>query len=529
MNKVYFFLILIVIFSFIVRVYKIDSVPPSLTWDEADVGYNAWAIANYGRDEYGKFFPLYFKSFGDDKQPIHIYITAIFVKLFGLSEFSTRLPAAIFGTLNALLIFFLAKMLFKSDTVGLLSAFFLSISPQNIHFSRFNHEVNFALFFFILGLVIFYFFIKRGKFLYFSLLSFILSMISYRTSEIITPLILFTLIFMYRKKIFENKNNLLLSAIILITFITMFIVEPRLAGGARFNQTVQGNSDIERTQLFKQTHNYLLGRINLFFLQYSWHFDPKFLFISGDKNPRLSSQGAGEFYKIDAIFLILGFLSLIRKKSKEGVLLLVWALLGPLPSALFAEAPHGARASFMMGSWHIIAALGFYSLINSFKKTFSKWSIGIIFTIILLFSLSNYFKDYLTEFPKRYAIDWQYGMKQVVEFVKTHEEYSQVSITDVRSQPYVFFLYYLKTPLPEYLNTVVYNRSRENKSYNTVSNFDRYYFGGWDPIESLPERGVLYIITSSQFDGLRHKSSFEVKKIIYYPNETIAFYVITSL
>ncbi len=77
MSKIKWVLVLIVILAFALRVYKVDSVPPSLTWDETAVGYNGFTIANYGRDEYGKRFPLYFRSFADDKHPIHVYFTAI--------------------------------------------------------------------------------------------------------------------------------------------------------------------------------------------------------------------------------------------------------------------------------------------------------------------------------------------------------------------------------------------------------------------------------------------------------------------
>lgn len=130
-------------------------------------------------------------------------------------------------------------------------------------------------------------------------------------------------------------------------------------------------------------------------------------------------------------------------------------------------------------------------------------------------------------YPTKDPHDWQYGMKQVVGYVKEHPEYIQVNMTDIRSQPYIFFLFYLKTPLPEYLNTVIYNNSDNTKSFNTVSVFDKYYFGGWDPIESMPTRGVLYILTSSQYDGLRHKSEFDIKKLIKHPDGATAFLMVS--
>ncbi len=63
MNKIHILLISIVILAASLRLYKLDSVPPSLNWDEVAFGYNAYTIANWGKDEWGKSFPLVFTSF----------------------------------------------------------------------------------------------------------------------------------------------------------------------------------------------------------------------------------------------------------------------------------------------------------------------------------------------------------------------------------------------------------------------------------------------------------------------------------
>ena len=154
---------------------------------------------------------------------------------------------------------------------------------------------------------------------------------------------------------------------------------------------------------------------------------------------------------------------------------MAWVLLAPIPAALVAEAPHAARAMFMMGSWHLISALGLYSAAKIFQKPGIKWGMMASVIIILIISLFNYLSYYYGEYIRRYAIEWQYGMKQIVEFVSKYPEYNQVYMTDARSQPYVFFLYYLKTPLPDYLNSMLINNA-ENKSYNTVVHFEKYYF-----------------------------------------------------
>lgn len=515
----------ILIVSLGLRVYKLDSFPPSLSWDEAAFGVNAWMIANYGQDEYGRKYPLYFRSFGDDKHPVHIYLTALSVKLLGLNEFSTRLPAAFFGTVNVFLIFFLGRLIFKNDLIGLFSSFFLAISPYNIHFSRFNHEANFMLFFFMLGLTLFFLFVKGKHYLLpFAFLAFAISFITYHPAKVVVPAFLLFLIAVYLKKLSSWRESGI-ALIILFLFSMLLISTPQLLGTARISQNTLNKEAIEKTKLFQLTGNELAGRINLVFTQYLWHLTPQYLFIQGDKNPRLSSQ-TGQFYSIEIIFFILGLIYVISKKTKEGIMLLAWVVLAPLPSALVAEAPHAARAGFMMGSWNLISALGFYFIINIFKNFRSKIVLICIIILVFAVSLFKHLTYYFGEYTQRYAIEWQYGMKQIVAFVKENPQFNQVYMTDKRSQPYIFFLYYLKTPLPNYLNTVLYNNA-ESKSYNLVSGFDKYYFGGTNVVENKPAQGLLYILTPSEYDGLMYKVLFEVKKIIYYPNNTIAYYILS--
>lgn len=520
-------LVLILILASAVRVYQLDRIPPSISWDEAAVGYNGYSIANWGRDEYGKIFPLFFQSFGDDKHPVHVYTTAISVKILGLNEFSTRIPSALFGVLNVLLIYFLAKTIFKEDLIGIAAAAFLAISPYNIHFSRFNHEANFTVFFYMLGLLLFYLSFTKGKiWLPLSVFSFSLSFLSYHPAKVLVPVTVLLLLGVYFKEVLKNKAGLFISVVILISLGWLVYLNPQLLGLARINQNTLNEDQIKTTYLYKLTRSQLFGKLNLIAIQYSWHFSPEFLFITGDKNPRLSAQ-KGQFYWFDLPFILAGFLFLLYRRSKEGLVLIVWLLASPLPSSLAAEAPHAARASFMMGSWYLISALGIYFLIRLIRGSVFRWGVILVSIIILSISLFNFLKYYFGEYATRYAIEWQYGMRQIVEYVKDHPEYGEVYMTEVRSQPYIFFLYYLKTPLPEYLKTVLFN-SAESKSYNSVSNFSRYYFGGWDKAQSFPQKGILYIVTPSEYDGLSHRNEFEVKRLIKYPNGSSAFYLVTS-
>lgn len=512
MKKVFF--ILIILLAFVLRFYKLGQVPPSISWDEAAVGYNAWTIIHWGKDEWGKTLPLVFKSFEDYKHPVHIYLTAPFIAAFGLTEFGVRSSSAFFGTLNVVVIFFLARKIFKSELAGCLASFFLAVSPYNIHFSRFNHELNFALFFLMLG----YYLILRGidKKNYLIILGFAslgIDLLTYHSAKIIAPPVTLLISVLYFKDLVKVKKYFLLGLMSFFFFVSLMFIQPELLGGARLKQT---SSPEERT-LQAVTEKYFK------------HFTYDYLFVTGDKNPRLSAQ-TGEFYKVDLVFLAVGILVLlwgIIKGRKDNLIILAWALLAPLPAAVTSETPHAARAMFMTGSWHLIAVLGALTIINLAKNKYLKIFMISLIAIVLLLSLSKFLKYCFGEYARRYAIDWQYGMKDVVNYVKDNPNYYKVYMDKIRQQPYIFYLFYLKTPLPELLRTVKYEES-EARSYNTVRSFGKYQFGGWDPIESYPGYGIVYVITPSYYSGLRFGHRFNLDKLIKYPNGNDAFYIVSG-
>src|SRR3989344_450319 len=102
-------LLLITSLGLVLRTYKLTSSPAGLYVDETSIGYNAYSIITTGRDEHGKFMPLFFEAFGEYKLPIYIYAVAVTQLFTGPTDLSVRLPSVIFGTLTIPLIFLFSK------------------------------------------------------------------------------------------------------------------------------------------------------------------------------------------------------------------------------------------------------------------------------------------------------------------------------------------------------------------------------------------------------------------------------------
>src|SRR5258708_4771339 len=112
----------IIFLAFFLRFYKVTDDPPSLNWDEVSIAYNAYSIMKTGRDEWGQFLPIHFKSYGEYKLPVQIYGSIPGIAIFGLNELGVRITPVIYGTLTVLVIFLLGWEIFESIYVGLISA-----------------------------------------------------------------------------------------------------------------------------------------------------------------------------------------------------------------------------------------------------------------------------------------------------------------------------------------------------------------------------------------------------------------------
>ena len=142
MNKSYIFLFLVILLSLFLRIYKIDTVPPSASLDEVSIGWNAYSLLQTGRDEYGYQFPILLRAYDDWRPALYVYAVAPFVKFFGLSVVSVRLPSVIFSLGAILIAYFLAKKIFQKhkfgEQIALLSALFIILK----NFQKFLEQDN---------------------------------------------------------------------------------------------------------------------------------------------------------------------------------------------------------------------------------------------------------------------------------------------------------------------------------------------------------------------------------------------------
>ena len=107
--KKYLIIVVVIVVGAALRLFWLGDVPKGVFRDEAALGYNAYAIWQTGKDEFGVAYPLIFRSFEVFFLPLYVYSSALVVGFFGLSEFSSRLISSVSGVVALFLIYLITK------------------------------------------------------------------------------------------------------------------------------------------------------------------------------------------------------------------------------------------------------------------------------------------------------------------------------------------------------------------------------------------------------------------------------------
>ncbi len=549
MNKwVWGLLVLITVLAFGLRFYRVTENPPSLNWDEVSIGYNAYSVLKTGRDEWGESFPIHFKAFGEHKLPIQIYSSIPGIYMFGLNDLGVRVTPVIYGTLTVFLLFFLGRYLFKNDWIGLISAFFLAVSPWHIHLTRGSFESATSVFYIVLGLI----FLVKGfedkKYLALAMVPFAVSIYTYNSARVFTPLFLFASLVLYYKDFINFKKWLAIGAVVFIVLmipLVPFVLSPDRSARyklvsitddpglvPRINEN-RGNADLPHP-LPRLIHN-KVTYVSFYFIEnYLAHFTPDFLFINGAPHKQHHVQNVGQMYLVQAPFIIYGLYFLMRGKNKYKKLLISWWLLTFIPVAITNDSiPHALRTVIAAPFYQLLTGLGIYqSFVYLYQKKRSLLYAGyaLLFTCIAI-SVGLYLDNFYTNYPKLYSRDWQYGYSQTVDYIKNNENhYDLIVFTRHYGEPHIFTLFYKQYDPAKFQSSQNLERF-ETFDWVRVLRFDKYYFPDLgdegtryeDIIKQYPEKKILFIGKSGDFP----KDSIKLKDINFI-NGDVAFEIVTN-
>ena len=547
-------LIAILLLALVLRLWNLNTNPPSLSPDEASLGYNAYSILKTGKDEYGKFLPIIFKSFGDYKPGLYVYLTIPFVFIFGLNESSVRLPSALFAVLGIYLIYLIVDIFVKdkyfqgdkklnAKSLPLVSAFLLALLPWHIFFSRGAWEVNVSL---TLTLAAIYYFLrslKEIKYLVVSSIFFSLTLLTYQGAKLSTTIVLFVLTVVFFKdclNLFKNARKYLIlslisgliivSPIILSFFkgqtgrLTVFSVfsypRPKDYIQKMLTENNERIGDLNYLLFHNETLNYkraILGR-------YFNHFSARFLFFAGDyQNPKHSSPNQGMLAFYDLILLPLGIFQLVRQKGKYKRFIFLLLFLTPLPAVMTRDQVQAVRAYNMIIPLVLLSAFGFEKLLNLLKnllKNSYRWGYLLSFITVSVFLGSYiYFLDSIfIHLPVHNAKYWNWGYKQVIgKLLPIQDKYKVIYFQQSYDQPYIYYLFYSR------YDPSKYQKQAELSFYlgpdvGLVEKLDNIRFAGWSWPFATGEKSTLIIGNSVAIPSDFNPKEYNLISEIKYPD-----------
>jgi len=514
----YFWTVLIILLlATVLRFYKLGAVPHGMTWDEAAIGYNGYAIFTTRRDEWLKKLPISFWSFGDYKAPLAIYLNGFFTFIFGMNLFGVRFPFALFGVLAVLGLMLLVKALFKqagekeelANFWSVVTGGLMMFSPWHLHYSRTGFESGFALGFLIWGLFFWLKFwanikAKKNYWLILFTLAFVAAVYSYHSAKLVIPLVGLWLVWQKKAELLNFWQKLIAPVILGLVSLAPFVYDSLFGKG------------LERagTLIFSQGLSFF-ELIKVITMQTFSHLTPQFLFFGQTTTLRHGDGRWGVLFLTTGLVALLALFNWLNKREQLTNFALTLIILGLLPAILGTEVPHSNRGILAMPGFLLLATLGLKQLLTfKFKN---KMKIFLMFVTAHLILFSSYLVNYYTNFARASAADFQDGYLDAFEFVIPYEKMTdnkkpveKIIFTTDYGQPYIYALFARKT----------------NPIWYQGGSLIKYEFKDKVTIGDLERENT--IVVASETDDLLSKND-QADKIIYGSDGSERFRIYLNL
>lgn len=453
--------ILILILALFLRISFFDF--PALTSQESLYGQRGYFLANFGKDELGRTFPLVFNSRFDYELPVTSYITAFGIFLFGKNDLGLRLPFLFMGLLFIYIMYTVANKINPKTAIFVLIV--SALSPVLIFLSKIPNQLMASL---ILISLFFYLLIKNN--LNYPAI-FIVAVLAFLTSKnfwFILPV--FGLYSLYiLRPLFNNdldKKNYRKSTLFITTslavFSLLFIIWLFYQHTA-IRSFSENNLSIFQSITIQNGINTLRGqglqagwpntisaaffnKLSFFYVglfQWLSYFNPAVYFGQFDRFGLYGYISFGAFLKISAIPLIVGLYTIIKNKRKELYLLPIFFLVTFPAIFIFPDKNYELIALTLPFAILLIAS-GLYFMNNKARAI-------IIFLFFLEFISGFYiFKNNFLSFELKSSNTVRPGWLKPV-FIDAHKfkDGRKVIISEnLLKDPLNYALWYMETKDP---------------------------------------------------------------------------------
>ena len=507
-------LVWIVLLGVFLRFYKLGIIPIALNRDEASLGYNAYSILKTSHDEHGVFLPLNFQSFGDWKLGGYIYTLVPFVSVFGLSEWSVKLPSALAGVFQIIVGFFIVRELLKNEkskyknSMAIIVALFIAISPWSVKLSRVAYEANLAQLLFLSGFLLSLRSISKKKISLNTIAGFILiilSMATYHAYQVFVPLFFLTLCVFYWSElltIFNKQRSrsmiTLIGSTILIALIfgssTFSANSIKFSGLSIFEDKPYISSIFSERQLFSEVNgitskfssNFFYSKFRSIIENVGQTFSANFIFLNGGGHGSHDISGLGNMHLYEFIFVLIGLVLFIKQSKKWQLLIFAWIFVATIPAIITLEPAHTVRASAALLPLEILSAAGLLQIVQLLLNTKYKYlsyliggSLGAIVIFVLIRAVALYF--FIA--PQRDTDNFNWQIKEISSYLLNNKDkYKTIYYPEPFNSPYIYLLFYWQYP-PDKLQQSLKYYPEDNGGFVNAEWLENIYF----PIQKVSE------------------------------------------
>ena len=493
-DRLWFLAILLI--GIAVRVFARDSVPNGFNQDEASLGYDAWAILNYGVDRHGIAYPAFLIGWGSGMNALSAYLAMPFVALFGLTEGAVR-AVNLLGGIASLAIFYLVVRRLGDAKLALWAAFLLAICPWHIMMSRWALESNLLPTVFLVGIWFLLKGIGRPGFLVSAGLSFAFALYAYGTAYFAVPvfLVMASCYLIWTRRIRWGWYGAAAALFTIVATPIAAVIWTNQVHGGSFSLAGIGIPEMPTMPRYKIVSS-LFGphalehcKQNLATL---WA-----LFIKQDDGLFWNAlPGYGLVYPIGACLTLLGLLSDLqtvrpRRSFQPRVLMLLW-----LVTAVALAAIQEGNINRLNLIWLPVVYYAAAGIRAAAKSRFV--AVGVVAIHLAFFAsfASTYFGDYRERTASAFFPSFGQAVNVASESVP-----GKVCVTNSVCFPYALVLFYERTDPREFAKTVAYEPG--GGEFQSVASFGRFTFG----LDHCPADTQAFVVENSGVDRFRDRAA----------------------
>lgn len=300
-----------------IRAFHFGTSPVGIHQDEAMIAMDALALSKYGTDRYGMRFPVHFTGWIAGQQSVLLaYCMVPFIKLFGFSTVTVRLPMLAVSSLGLLALYFLGKNL-GGVRAGLLLLLLGVICPWHYMQSRWSFDCNMFPHMFLFGVCFMLAGVRKKWMLYASMVFFALCCYSYGVADYSVPLFLLAAaVYLLRRKLIRVGELMICAgifmALALPEYLTMLLtmlgresIETPLFTIPSFLHSFRGNDILLTNFSWEQLWKNIVSTVTV-------------VWGSGDRSATNTIVRFGPVYYLTVVFFCIGLAVIAVRLSGKG-------------------------------------------------------------------------------------------------------------------------------------------------------------------------------------------------------------------